>query len=204
MRKVRDLSGQKFGRLRVVRYIGRKGNQTMWECLCECGKPHIASTTNLVRGHVQSCGCLRKEVSRKQHTTHGDRNTRLYRIWDSMKRRCNGTNGNKDKKYYCDRGISVCQEWMAYENFRDWAVKNGYRDDLTIDRIDVNGNYCPENCRWATMREQENNRRNNHYVTYDGKTQTIGEWASETGIPYDTLYGRLYSGWPMEKALACP
>lgn len=204
MQKIQDLSGMRFGRLTVVKFLCRGGGQTKWECACDCGRTHIASASNLKRGHVRSCGCLSRELAAKRLLSHGEADTRLYSIWDGMKRRCKGTSGYKNKRLYCDRGISYCDEWESYENFRDWAFSNGYRDGLTIDRIDGNREYCPENCRWVNMKVQQNNRRNNHKVTHAGQTKTIGEWATEKGIPYDTLYNRLYIGWTMEKALSVP
>lgn len=127
---------------------------------------------------------------------------RLLNIWNSMKQRCYNKN-NEAYNRYGGRGILVCEEWRndSYA-FREWAIAHGYRDDLTLDRIDVNGNYCPENCRWATRKEQNNNRRDNHKLTLNGKTQSLPEWAEELGLTYGGLYDRLYRGWPIEMVLA--
>lgn len=135
---------------------------------------------------------------------HGMAGTRLYRIWIGMKNRCNDP---KHVKYddYGGRGITVCEAWEHNSKaFCDWAMANGYTDELTLDRVDVNGNYCPENCRWATWKEQHNNRRNNIVVTFNGKTQTLPRWAEETGIDHHKLFMRLSRGWSAERTLTTP
>ena len=127
---------------------------------------------------------------------------RLLNIWDSMKQRCYNKNHEAYSRYG-GRGVSVCEEWRNDSRaFREWAVTHGYRDDLTLDRIDVNGNYCPDNCRWVTRKEQNNNRRDNHKLTLNGRTQSLPEWAEEIGLTYGGLYDRLRRGWPIEKVLA--
>lgn len=126
--------------------------------------------------------------------------SRLYRIWILMRERCNNIN-TPPYKDYGGRGIKVCDEWNDYENFYAWAMENNYSDDLTIDRIDTNGNYCPDNCRWATRKEQQNNRRNNRLIAFDGKTQTVAQWAEEYNIDNAVLFNRLNYGWDIEKAL---
>lgn len=131
----------------------------------------------------------------------GKRYTRLYKIWCGMKYRC--YNANYDGyNNYGGRGIIVCQEWINdFGNFYEWAIKNGYKDTLTIERIDVNGNYCPENCKWATMKEQENNKRNNTVLEYNGEKRTVSEWADKLQVSKETLYSRLKSGWSVERVL---
>ena len=131
---------------------------------------------------------------------HGMHNTRLYRIWRGIKQRCTNPNYHSYADYG-GRGITVCDEWLEFEPFRDWALANGYRDDFTIDRIDSNGSYTPENSRWASMRTQQNNKRNNRKLTYNGITRTVPEWARITNIPVTAIYKRMKHNWPAERIL---
>lgn len=131
---------------------------------------------------------------------HGDCNTRLYYIWQDMLNRCRNKN-NHNYHNYGGRGIEVCDEWKSYINFKEWAISNGYENNLTLDRVNTNGNYCPENCKWSTIQEQENNRRNNHLITAFNKTQTLSQWSRESGIKITTLRARLMRGIKPEIAL---
>ena len=207
MSKRIDLTGQKFERLKVIRYAGTKKGCAMWECQCKCGKKIITKGKYLRNGDTKSCGCLIKELAiermKQRNTTHGMRNTRLYAIWHGMKQRTLEQT-NKAYENYGGRGIEICEEWKNFEKFKQWALKNGYEDGLTIDREDNNGDYCPENCRWATYKTQANNRSNNVLIEYNGETKTVSQWAEEKGIRNDTLRLRLKRGWSIAKALETP
>lgn len=208
MGKSSQIIGRKFGRLTVVEraedLIAKNGKRrSQWLCKCDCGNTAIARRDALVSGRKQSCGCLKKEMPIK----HGLLNTRLYYVWLSMKKRCY-LPSNSDYNGYGARGVSICDEWRnSFEAFHEWALANGYdetapRGQCTIERIDNNGNYEPSNCRWTTNDEQQNNKRSNHYITYNGKTQTIAQWAREIGVSRATLSNRINRlQWTIEKAL---
>lgn len=194
---VKDLTGQKFGRLTVVSCgENTNGGKSRWICDCDCGKRKEKSVTrnDLVTGKVKSCGCLYKDSNKGRNVTHGKTGKRLYRIWLSMRQRCNYSAG-KSFKNYGGKGISVCEEWESFQNFYDWAMANGYSDNLTIDRKENDKGYSPDNCRWATMKEQQNNRTNNLRITINGEEKTLSEWSKVTGIPRATLEWRVKNKW---------
>ena len=198
----KDISGMKFGRLTAISLHHSNKGRCYWKCICECGNEAIVRESSLMRGDTKSCGCLKKETL--LHATHGMTGSRLYRIWKGMKDRCLNPN-SKYKKRYHDRGIGVCDEWTRdFINFYEWAMKNGYEDTLTLDRIDNDGNYCPENCRWATAKEQSNNRNNNVFLEFDGENRTISEWGEKLGIKEGTIRARMGRGWNVEKTLSTP
>ena len=200
MGKFVDLTGKKFGMLTVIkRAENTKDNKAMWYCLCDCGNHTIARANDITRGRKTSCGCkIRSKIVSKENSW-----SRLYNTWHHMKDRC-FRKKSKSYKDYGERGITVCDEWLKFEPFRDWALANGYRDDLTIDRIDVNGNYEPSNCRWITKSEQAGNRRDTITLTYKGRTQTLKQWSEETGIGRLSLVSRLNRGWTTEKIITTP
>lgn len=195
----RDLRGQRFGRLTVLEFVPTEGYRSYWKCMCDCGNIITVAGKRLGNGHTQSCGCLRKEQAAKRLYKHGMRNSRLYRIWSKMKERCCNHNisGYKD---YGGRGITVCEEWKNdFQAFYDWAMSNGYDDNLTIDRIDNNGNYEPLNCRWVGIEIQARNKRNNVYVEYNGEIITLTEASKLSGISLGTLHLRYSKGDRGEK-----
>lgn len=182
-----DITGQRFARLTVLGYAGKnRHNKSLWKCVCDCGNETIARADALKSGDKQSCGCLNRENKSKEcikrNTKHGMTHTRLYAVWCDMRRRCNNQKMPEYKNYGA-RGIKVCTEWdNDFKLFNDWAMKNGYDEnaphgDCTIDRIDVNGDYCPENCRFVDLMVQGGNKRNNKRITHNGITMTQSEWA---------------------------
>ena len=206
MGKFIDRTGQKYGKLTVLKFSGFKDKYSMWECLCECGNKTIVRGCNLGSGHTQSCGCMFRVKSLEVNTTHNCTKTRLYKIWSGMKGRCYNPN---DISYqnYGGRGVRICDEWMEFVNFRDWAISTGFsevapREQFSIDRIDVNGDYSPENCRWVTLAEQRNNKQNTVYIDYGGEKLTAKEWSVKRNIPYKKIMDRLYKGFSAEKILA--
>lgn len=170
-------------------------------CECDCGKVKKVRIEHLKSGHTKSCGCYQKKQTSKATRTHGREPKRLYSIWSNMKTRCYNKN-TECYRNYGGRGIKVCDEWKKFEVFRDWALSNGYSDDLTIDRIDNDGNYDPSNCRWATDDEQRNNTRRNHFLEYQGEKLTIKQWSVIVGISDKTIRDRINRyGWTTEEAL---
>ena len=182
---MKNLIGVKFGRLTAISPKRTRTGLYGWKCKCSCGKEVVVRTSDLTNGHSTSCGCLRKEV----HSTHNLSKTLPYDTWTSMLRRCNNPN-DKDYINYGARGITVCSEWLSYPNFYKWTLDNGYAKGLTIDRINNEKGYSPENCRLVTMREQQQNRRNSIIVTLDGVTLPLTEVGRRFKIHYQTLYYR--------------
>ena len=202
--KFQDLTGRKFGRLTVLKTY-RENNLTYCDCKCICGNISKIRASNLKSNHTKSCGCLHQEMRVKSNITHGKSNTRLWRIYHGIKARCINKNSTK-YYYYGARGIKVCDEWINnFENFYNWAINNGYKDDLTIDRIDVNGNYEPNNCRWIDLKQQTRNKRTTHYLTYKNKTHCITEWEEILKFPKNLIHQRITKyHWDIEKALNTP
>lgn len=196
-----DLTGKRFGRLLVISYAGNNARgKALWNCICDCGQKYVALGESLRRGDTQSCGCYHRERSAKCHTIHGGCGTRIFTIWRSMKARCERPSCIEYKRYGA-RGIKVCSEWQDFTVFRAWAYANGYKDNLSIDRIDSNGNYEPQNCRWSTVLEQARNKRNN--IMWRGKALTA--WCDELGRDVSTVRQRITKlGWDFEKAIMTP
>lgn len=189
--------GEKYGRLTVL-----DNTQGCYKilCKCDCGVIKTYQSGNLKSGATRSCGCLKNLGN---NLKHGDRHTRLYKIWKAMRERCN-TKSCSAYKNYGARGIKVCSEWNDYLTFKEWALSSGYTDELTIDRINVNDNYEPSNCRWATYKNQANNTRHNHFVTFNNETKTISEWADILGVKPHLILNRIRRGWSVEDALFLP
>ena len=184
--KDRSILGNTYERLTVLDEF-KKDNIEMCNCLCICGRKVTVRRGDLTSGKTKSCGCLAKEVKSKSNKTHGLTKTRLHNIWGAMKQRCYYPKSSHYHKYG-ERGIIVCDEWKNdFMSFYNWAMDNGYSDDLSIDRIDVNGNYEPSNCRWANNKVQANNKTTNRYITYKNETKTLKEWSDILGINYSTL-----------------
>ena len=185
-------TGERYGKLTIIGCEKING-MIKQKCLCDCGNIAYVRYSRLTSGHKKSCGCLRHKYNIE--------NKRLFNCWYGMKGRCDSSN-RKDSKYYHDKGISYCDEWRIYENFQKWALENGYSDELTLDRINGDLPYCPENCRWITIEEQQRNKSNCIYFTHNGETKTISEWAREFGINRSTLYDRIYKlGYSFEEAI---
>lgn len=199
-----QMIGETFGRLTVLeRAPNAAGNQTQWKCQCQCGTVGVYNGSNLRIGITKSCGCLRAEATSARRKTHGKTQTPLYRIWRAMLDRCY-LKSNKAYKFYGGRGIVVCDHWRSsYENFQT-DMEAGYKQGLWLDRRESNGPYSKENCRWATPKEQQRNRRDNRLFEFRGKTRTLAEIVEMVGINYGLVLGRLRRGWPLEDALNQP
>lgn len=206
---IKDITGQKFGRLTAIEFAGHKefkngDKRTLWKCKCDCGNIIYVTENALQSGNTTSCGCRAKEISHntgKKNKVHGMSNTRLYNIWHGIKYRCLNPS-SYEYGDYGGRGITICDEWKNdFTSFMNWSLENGYSDGLTIDRINVNGDYEPGNCRWATLSEQARNTRKSRLIEAFGKTQTLADWADEYGLIPETLSYRLNHGYSIERAL---
>jgi len=202
-KRIKDLTGQVFGRLTVVSYAGVTRHKSYWNVLCDCGEERRVGAAMLKRGTTRSCGCLHRELLSKRMIKHGEsRSSAEYSAWKAMCRRCKDSN-MKHFHNYGGRGIKVCRRWESYESFlQDMGRKPTL--DHSIDRIDNDGDYCPENCRWATQKEQSRNQRSNRILTYRGKSQCVTAWAEELGMASHVLQHRVDRGWSVERALGTP
>ena len=192
-----DISGKIYGYWTVLSYSHLHDETSYFNCKCKCGTERKVSRPSLVSGASKSCGCYNIETK----TKHGKCKSNIYKLWAGMKNRCN-SNNKHIKPNYKDRGITICKEWLDFLTFEQWAKKNGYSADLEIDRIDNNKGYMPENCRFVTCEENANNKRTNHYISYNGVTKTMKQWSVYYVIPYSLLQARLRRGWTMEKAIS--
>jgi hypothetical protein len=205
--------GARFGRLEVLgvpfRTILSERHHAVWCCVvgCECGTPaFVLRTCSITSGLTRSCGCLRRETTRRQWQKHGDSTSRLFRVWAGMIKRC-GNSHDASFANYGGRGIAVCAEWLrSYATFRDWALASGYRDDLEIDRRDNDGPYSPENCRFVTSRENSRNTRRARLLNAYGESMSASAWADDPRcvVGYSTLMDRLKRGWDVMRALTSP
>ncbi len=197
-----DLTGQRFGRLIAIAPVGKaKNGNYLWDCACDCGAHTVVTSSGLRSGATVSCGCYIREITSKRSKTHGETRTRLYKIWVHMKNRCYNPKATNYEDYG-GRGITVCDEWRHnYLAFSTWAKQNGYGGNLSIDRIDNNKGYSPENCRWVDNFAQGNNKRSNAVFTIGGETKTVTQWAREYGINPTTVFSRLYNGMDIVEAL---
>lgn len=201
-----DLTGQRFGRYAVLKRVQNdKHNNAVWLCRCDCGKEKEVVGSALRKGVTLSCGCLHRDEMKKRQTTHGMSRARIRGIWNHMIQRCMNPN-DQAYGYYGGRGILVCEEWRNdFTSFCDWSMRNGYAEDLTLDRVDTNGNYCPENCRWVSRLEQQNNTRRVHVCEINGEHKSIAEWCRIYNVPHERVRRRVVDeGWNILDALTTP
>jgi hypothetical protein len=194
-----DIIGKKYNKLTCIKKDENK-DKRYYIFRCDCGKEKSIIASNVKSGLSTSCGCVKLKGN---NTKHGGKGTRLYNIWKSMRERCNNPNTTNHSIYY-DRGIKVCPDWNDFSVFKNWALSNGYEENLTIDRIDGNKGYMPSNCRWATYLEQNNNTRNVKTITINGKAQSYSTWERELGFSRGLISSRIKKGWSIEKTLTTP
>lgn len=203
MSELIDLTGKRFGKLVVLKRVeNNKHHQPQWECLCDCGNKTVVVGQKLRKGITKSCGCLVYE--QKTRLTHGMTGTVLHNRWLNMKSRCFNP---KNKRYarYGGRGIAICAEWMDFSNFYAWSMSNGFSENLSLDRIDNDKGYSPENCRWANPKQQSNNTSRNVKMRYNGEEKTLSEWCDLLNLDYKLIHGRIHqSGMTFEEAITKP
>lgn len=195
-KKIKDLTGKKFGMLTVIGLQDTNSRKTYWACQCDCGNIKVVRSDSLQSGAIRSCGCMKKaqeKINLTKHHSHKMSGTRIYHIWRGMKDRCYNVHS---PSYYRwgGRGITICDEWKDnFSAFYSWAMENGYSENLTIDRIDNNGNYEPSNCRWATMEEQSRNRQSNVVIQIGNSKRTLKEWCEIFELEYGTILERYHN-----------
>lgn len=203
MSKLIDMTGKKFGRLTVTSRGENRNSRkdSYWNCICDCGNEAIVSGYKLRTGHTQSCGCLHSEVCADMLRTHGYSDTPTHVSWRSMIQRCTDPNSTSYPNYG-GRGIAICERWLTFENFlEDMGIRP---DDCTLDRIDANGNYEPNNCKWSTISEQNNNTRGNRMVEVNNELVSMAEASRLTGVPYHVLFRRLEQNMSDAEAISKP
>jgi hypothetical protein len=207
-----NITGKRFGRLIALQYMGLRNplkKDDKWECICDCGIKVLVSGAKLRSGHTKSCGCLVADSCRdvgKSCKTHGQSYSTLYSIWQGMKKRCSRIK-NSNFIWYGGRGVSICPEWKNFENFFEWNKllgEKGYKKGLSLDRINNEMGYSPENCRWTTAVTQGRNKRNNLLVTINGETKCVAEWAEIFSINRYLVYSRIRNGWELNEGLFTP
>lgn len=204
MGKANELTGMVFGKWSVLHRVENNyKNCTRWLCVCECGKEKIVYGFHLTSGKSKSCGCANFKNLNYSNLRHGMTGTKIHQAWTHMRARCNNAD-DKNYKNYGGRGITVCVEWDSFESFYDWSMANGFRNDLSIDRIDNNGIYEPNNCRWTTNKVQQNNTRFNRLISINGTTKTFTQWTELIGINKATLEYRIKNKWSDEQLLSKP
>lgn len=203
MPKEIDISGKRFGKLLAIRKVGKGSRKTpqKWFCVCDCGNTKQITKGSLLRGITKSCGCERKRISRERMTKHGLKKTILYKKWLSMKNRCYNKNSERFKNYG-ERGICVCDEWRKnFVTFYTWAIENGYKYGLSLERMDVNGNYCPNNCKWIPLKDQVFNKTNTIYLNLFGDKMTVHNASLMFGVPEKRIRCRRQMGWSDERCV---
>ena len=200
-----DITGKRFGRYTVLRYAGNdKHGCALWDCRCDCGNVKTVVGSSLRKGVVISCGCYHRDKVTEMKTTHGQSKTRLFHVWQQMKRRCNNPH-HKAYGYYGGKGIKLCHEWENdFQAFSAWARSNGYDDSLTIDRINPDKGYEPSNCKWSTRQEQQSHLSNCRIFEINGVSHPLNTWCKIYNKPHETVRKRLLNGWDIEKALTTP
>lgn len=198
-----DLTNKRFGKLIAVEKVGKdKARNILWRCKCDCGNEVIVTACELNRGHCRSCGCYQKERASEANKIHGKSHTKLHYVWTDMLKRCENPSHHA-YKWYGGKGVNVCDEWKEFIAFEKWALENGYKEGLTIDRIDVNGNYCPENCRWATRKQQSNNLSTCVFFEFMDERLNITQFCEKYKVSPSNFYKKARNNICIETLMDC-
>lgn len=195
-KQIKDITGQVFGKLKVIEFSYTEKGKAYWKCKCECGNICTKLGRALRLGKTSSCGCIVRK--------HGDYNKKIYIIWNGIINRCCRGGNKNSKKYYLNKGIEVCDEWKDYLTFKEWALNNGYKEGLSIERIDNNKGYYPDNCKWIKREEQSLNQTHTRFLEINGVKKPLTVWAKEKGIHHNTLRYRANKGWKAEDLFKKP